>query len=90
MITDWQVPTRSGPKPSTTPVNPHSQLDQTAPVELQDRLRDHALAPPGVGAAVGHVRQMVTERNFAPGNAGFIFYYDVLAPLLVIALYVAT
>lgn len=43
-----------------------------------------------LGAAVGHVRQMVTERNFAPGNAGFIFYYDLAAPLLVIALYVAT
>ncbi|MGH3803068.1 MAG: DUF6790 family protein [Pseudonocardiaceae bacterium] len=43
-----------------------------------------------LGAAVGHVREMVTERNFEPGNAGFIFYYDILAPLLVIALYVAT
>lgn len=48
MITHWQVPTRNGPKPSTTAVNPHTQLDQTAPVELQYRLRDHALALPGV------------------------------------------
>jgi hypothetical protein len=43
-----------------------------------------------LGAAVGHVRQMVTGRNFAPGNAGFIFYYDILAPLVVIALFAAT
>lgn len=43
-----------------------------------------------LGAAVGHVRQMIKERNFAPGNAGFIFWYDIAAPLLVIALYVAT
>lgn len=43
-----------------------------------------------LGAAVGHVREMVTKRNFAPGNAGFIFYYDIFAPSLVIALYAAT
>lgn len=41
-------PVRSGPRPSTTPVNPHTQLDQNAPIELQDRLRDHALSLPGV------------------------------------------
>ena len=34
---------RSGPRPLTTDVNPHTQLDQNAPAELQDRLRDHAL-----------------------------------------------
>lgn len=41
-------PTRRGPPPATTPTNPHTQLDQNAPIELQDRLRDHALALPGV------------------------------------------
>jgi hypothetical protein len=41
-------PARRGPRPATTPVNPHSQLDQNAPIELQDRLRDHALSLPGV------------------------------------------
>jgi hypothetical protein len=35
-------------------------------------------------------REMLTQRNFASGNAGFIFYYDIAAPLLVIALFVAT
>src|SRR5256885_9568893 len=39
---------RRGPRPATTPVNPHRQLDQNAPIELQDRLRDHALSLPGV------------------------------------------
>jgi hypothetical protein len=34
-----------------------------------------------VGAA-GHVYQMATENNFAPGNAGVIFYTDIIIPLL--------
>ena len=33
-----------------------------------------------LGAAVGHVRQMVTRHNIAPGNAGFIFWFDLVAP----------
>ncbi|MBQ0820835.1 hypothetical protein KBI52_11520 [Microvirga sp. HBU67558] len=32
------------------------------------------------GAAAGHVQQMVEAHNFAPGNAGVIFYTDVLLP----------
>jgi len=34
-----------------------------------------------LGAAVGHVHQMITEHNFAPGNAGVIFYMDIIIPL---------
>jgi len=34
------------------------------------------------GAAGGHVFQMMTAQNFAPGNAGVIFYSDVLVPIL--------
>jgi hypothetical protein len=34
-----------------------------------------------LGAAVGHVRQMVIAHNFAPGNAGVIFYTDIVIPL---------
>ncbi len=34
-----------------------------------------------LGAAVGHVYQMVTAHNFAPGNAGVIFYTDIFIPL---------
>ena len=34
------------------------------------------------GAAGGHVFQMMTAHNFSPGNAGVIFYSDVLVPIL--------
>lgn len=34
-----------------------------------------------LGAAAGHVYQMVTAHNFAPGNAGIIFYTDIFIPL---------
>jgi hypothetical protein len=33
------------------------------------------------GAAGGHIYQMVTAGNFAPGNAGVIFYSDILIPV---------
>ena len=48
-------PARIGPRPSTTDVNPHTQLDQNAPAGLQDRLRDHALSLPGVRAGTSNV-----------------------------------
>jgi hypothetical protein len=35
-----------------------------------------------LGAAGGHVYQMIAAGNFAPGNAGVIFYTDILVPLL--------
>ncbi len=47
-------------------------------------LRLGAVIAPSIftlGAAVGHVRQMVTADNFAAGNAGVIFYTDILIPL---------
>lgn len=34
------------------------------------------------GAAGGHVYQMVTTHNFAPGNAGVIFWTDVILPMI--------
>ena len=39
-----------------------------------------------LGAAAGHIYQMVTEHNFAPGNAGIIFYMDIVIPLFGILL----
>ncbi|MYZ46446.1 DUF6790 family protein [Propylenella binzhouense] len=39
------------------------------------------------GAAGGHVYQMVTAGNFAPGNAGVIFYTDIFTPLIGLGLY---
>ena len=47
-------------------------------------LRLAAILGPGLftlGAAVGHVYQMLAEHNFAPGNAGVIFYMDIVIPL---------
>jgi Family of unknown function (DUF6790) len=34
-----------------------------------------------LGAAYGHVREMITARNFAINNAGPIFWWDILTPL---------
>lgn len=34
------------------------------------------------GAAGGHVYQMIVAHNFAPGNAGIIFYMDIIVPLI--------
>ncbi len=34
------------------------------------------------GAAGGHIYQMVTAHNFAPGNAGVMFWSDVLLPVI--------
>lgn len=52
-------------------------------------LRLAAIVGPGLftlGAAVGHINQMVTQHNFAPGNAGVVFYTDILIPLFGAAL----
>jgi hypothetical protein len=35
-----------------------------------------------LGAAVGHVHQMIVARNFAPGNAGIVFWMDIVLPLV--------
>jgi hypothetical protein len=48
-------------------------------------LRLAAIVGPGLfalGAAVGHLYQMVTTHNFATGNAGIVFYMDIINPLL--------
>jgi hypothetical protein len=39
-----------------------------------------------LGDAVGHVRDTMVAGNFAPGNAGFPFYLDIICPLLAIGL----
>jgi hypothetical protein len=36
------------------------------------------------GAAYGHVVQMLQTHNFAPGNAGAVFYNDIIMPLLLV------
>ncbi|AGK57620.1 hypothetical protein HYPDE_29728 [Hyphomicrobium denitrificans 1NES1] len=35
-----------------------------------------------LGAAVGHAYQMAVHQNFAPGNAGVVFYMDIVIPLI--------
>jgi hypothetical protein len=48
-------------------------------------LRLAAILGPAIfslGAAAGHIYQMVTAHNFAPGNAGIIFYLDIVIPLI--------
>jgi len=48
-------------------------------------LRLAAIVGPSIftlGAAAGHIQQMVTQHNFAPGNAGVIFYTDIIIPLM--------
>lgn len=35
-----------------------------------------------LGAAGGHVHDMIARGNYAPGNAGVIFYTDILIPLI--------
>jgi hypothetical protein len=39
-----------------------------------------------LGAAAIHVGEMVGEGNYNPGNAGVVFYMDIIGPLLLIAL----
>ncbi len=39
-----------------------------------------------LGAATIHVKEMVGAGNYNPGNAGLIFYMDIIGPLLLIAL----
>jgi hypothetical protein len=48
-----------------------------------------AILGPGLflwGAAGGHVYQMIVANNFAPGNAGVIFWTDIFLPILGLAL----
>ena len=38
------------------------------------------------GAAGGHVYQMIANHNFAPGNAGIIFWTDIILPIIAFVL----
>lgn len=40
-----------------------------------------------LGAAIGHVKDIVAKKNYASGNAGGVLVVDVLIPVLLIALY---
>jgi hypothetical protein len=48
-------------------------------------LRTAAIVGPSLfllGAAGGHIYQMITAHNFEPGNAGIIFWTDILIPAI--------
>jgi hypothetical protein len=48
-------------------------------------LRAAAVVGPAIfllSAAAGHVQQMIVAHNFAPGNAGVIFYTDMAIPII--------
>jgi uncharacterized protein DUF6790 len=52
-------------------------------------LRLAAILSPGIfmlGAAAGHIHQMIVANNFAPGNAGIMFWSDIFLPLIGFAL----
>ncbi len=40
----------------------------------------------GFGAAFGHIRDIMINNNYAPGNAGAILYLDIGGPILLIVL----
>jgi len=41
-----------------------------------------------IGAAYGHIQQMELAQNYAPGNAGAPLFFDVIAPPILLALWV--
>lgn len=71
---ELNIPARRGPRPKATRINPHVQLEQNAPVELQNQLRDHALSLPGVSRGTSQVS--------VPGTVAF-FLNDPVGPALV-------
>ena len=73
MVPD-DFPARAGERPRTTDLNPHTQLDQNAPIELQDRLRDYALSLAGVRGGPSKVS--------VPGAVAFFLDQPPNAPAL--------
>ena len=43
----------------------------------------------GWGAAYGHIKDMMLNHNYAPGNVGAPLYADIIAPVVLIALLIA-
>lgn len=68
---------RKGPKPRTTPTNPHTQLDQNAPVALQEKVFAAARGLAGVVIGDSHVSVPGARAFHLPGcrtprTAGFM------------------
>jgi phospholipase/carboxylesterase len=58
---------RPGPRPLTTPTNPHTQLDQIAPVALQEQVFSRARDLPGVVVGASHVSVPGARAFHLPG-----------------------
>jgi hypothetical protein len=46
--------------------------------------RELGWAEAGIGVAIGHARDMATQGNRHPGNAGPVLYVDILAPAVTV------
>src|SRR5689334_4829251 len=62
------LPTRRGPRPRTTPSNPHTQLDQNPSREMYDKLAARLFALPKVeeglsGVSVPGARALIVPRS---------------------------
>ncbi|MBT3338338.1 MAG: hypothetical protein HN855_14745 [Anaerolineae bacterium] len=40
------------------------------------------------GAALTHILHMIEHNNFSPSNTGIVLYWDILSPIILIALYI--
>lgn len=69
--TDFQLPARPEPRPHATATNPHVQLDQNAPPELQERLFERARDLPGV--------QVEPSMISVPGARAFVLAEEAAA-----------
>lgn len=66
------LPRRRGPRPRTTPTNPHAQLDQHAPAGLIEELARRCFALPDVDEQLSRIsvpgaRALVLAEDVAPG-----------------------
>ncbi len=60
---------RAGPCPRTTPTNPHTQLDQNSPLDLQEKLFAIARSLPGVAVGPSAVSVPGARAFHLPGCA---------------------
>ena len=74
MVSLDNLPNREGDRPTTTPSNPHTQLEQIAPINLQDQARDYALSLPGVRRGPSRVS--------VPGAIAFYLDSPTAQPLI--------
>ena len=69
MTEPHELPARPGPRPHTTATNPHRQLDQNAPAELQELLFARARELPAV--------RVMPSMISVPGARAFVLEEDV-------------